>query len=295
MGKAGGQCGRFREKVSEKFGDKYSDKYSGKSSEKLGGKRRSVPERKTVLSTQPAPYAVAADLHCHTVASTHAFSTVTELARAAAQRGLAAVGCTDHAPAMPDAPHLWHFQNLKSLPDRIEGVRVLRGAEANVLGPDGRLDLEAEALQNLELVIASMHRQTMPPSSPEECTAAWLAVAANPFVDIIGHSGTPQFAYDYERVIPEFGRQGKAVEINEGTFRVRKSSVPNCRRIAELCKKHGVFVSLDSDAHFHGQVGLFPHCRALLREVGFPKELIVNGSVESLSAFFRRRGRPVSL
>ena len=247
------------------------------------------------MSKQDFLYTLAADLHCHTVASTHAFSTVTELAQAAAQRGLAAVGCTDHAPAMPDAPHLWHFHNLKALPDYIAGVRVLRGAEVNVLNADGRLDLDESTLKSLELVVASMHNQTMPASSAEECTAAWLAVAANPLVDIIGHSGAPQFAYDYETVIPEFGRQGKAVEINEGTFRVRKTSAPNCRRIAELCKKHGVHIALDSDAHYHGQVGDMPHCVELLQEVGFPPELIVNGSVENLNAFFRRRGRKVSL
>lgn len=247
------------------------------------------------MNTQPVLYPIAADLHCHTIASTHAYSTVTEVAQAAAQRGLAAVGCTDHAPAMPDSPHIWHFHNLDCLPDRIAGVRVLRGAEVNVLGPDGRLDLDEDTLRGLELVVASMHRQTMPPSSKEECTAAWLAVAANPLVDIVGHSGSPQFAYDYETVIPEFGRQGKAVELNEGTFRVRKASVQNCRRIAELCKKHGVSVALDSDAHYHALVGVVPHCLELLRELDFPQELIVNSSVENLNTFFRRRGRSLSL
>lgn len=47
---------------------------------------------------------VVADLHCHTVASTHAYSTVTELARAAAEQRLLAIACTDHGPGAPDAP-----------------------------------------------------------------------------------------------------------------------------------------------------------------------------------------------
>ncbi len=46
--------------------------------------------------------------------------------------------------------------------------------------------------------------------------------------------------YDYETVIPEFGTNGKLVELNESTFRNRQSSVPNCRKIMELCKKHSV-------------------------------------------------------
>lgn len=59
---------------------------------------------------------VVADLHCHTIASTHAYSTVTELAKAASERGLLAIACTDHGPAAPDSPHIWHFGNLDVLP-----------------------------------------------------------------------------------------------------------------------------------------------------------------------------------
>lgn len=243
-------------------------------------------ERKTRLN----PISLVADLHCHTLASSHAYSTVTELAEAAARRGLLAVGCTDHGVAMPDSPHPWHFFNLDTLPDRIAGVRVLRGVEANVLDASGRLDMPEEILDKLELTVASMHGDTCKAMSKEACTAAWLAVAENPRVDIIGHSGAPQFAYDYETVIPAFGRGGKAVEINENTFLVRRSSLPNCRRIAALCKRYRVPVAVDSDAHYHGNVAQVPQSLALLREVDFPPELIINASKESMNAFFARRG-----
>lgn len=238
-------------------------------------------------------YTVVADLHCHTVASTHAYSTVTELAEAAAARGLVAVGCTDHGIGMPDSPHLWHFENLHVLPDIIAGVRVLRGVEANVIGFDGRLDMPDGVLRRLELVVASMHRYTMPTGSAEQITEAWLGVARNQYVDIIGHSGTPSFAYYYEAVIPILGENGVAVEINESTFGTRGSSVPNCRRIAELCKKYEVPVALDSDAHYHAAVGRTPRCAALLRELDFPPELVVNGSVEALRRFFKNRNKSI--
>lgn len=70
---------------------------------------------------------VVADLHCHTVASTHAYSTVTELARAAAEQRLLAIACTDHGPGAPDAPHLWHFGNMDVLPPSIEGCGCSTG------------------------------------------------------------------------------------------------------------------------------------------------------------------------
>lgn len=166
------------------------------------------------------PSAVAADLHCHTLASTHAYSTVTELAGAAARAGLAALAVTDHGIGLEDSPHLWHFECLKILPPEISGVRILHGVEANVMDMEGRIDMPENLLAGLDIVVASMHGGLTPAEGREACTEAWLRVAANPHVDIIGHSGTPCYAYDYERVIPVFGSHGKVVEINENTFAV---------------------------------------------------------------------------
>lgn len=45
------------------------------------------------------------DTHAHTVASTHAFSTVDEYFKEAAEKGLQLFSITDHGPDMPDAPH----------------------------------------------------------------------------------------------------------------------------------------------------------------------------------------------
>lgn len=228
---------------------------------------------------------IVADLHCHTLASSHAYSTVTELAGEAARKHMLAVACTDHAVQMPDAPHIWHFRNLCQLPPCIEGVRVLHGVEANVLDSTGRLDMEPADLEELDIVVASMHRGLMPKGSVEEMTAAWTAIARNPLVDIIGHSGDPLFAYDYETVIPLFGANGKLVEINENTFVVRRQSLENCRRIAQLCKQYRVRIVVDSDAHYHASVGYVPHCLELLREIDFPTELIVNGSEAAFKAY----------
>ena len=219
-----------------------------------------------------------ADLHTHTLASPHAYSTLTENATAAAAVGLLAVACTDHGPKVADGMHPWHFGNMRILPDHIAGIRHLRGVEANICDFDGALDLSDARLNATEIVIASMHQCAMPLGTKEEISAAWLAVAENPLVDIIGHCGTPEYEFDYEAVIPVFGRHGKVVEINEGTFRVRQASLASCKRVAELCMKHGVRVAVNSDAHYHEHVGRMPAAVALLGEIGFPKELIINSS-----------------
>ena len=82
---------------------------------------------------------IVADLHTHTIASTHAYSTVYEMVRCAKAKGLIAIGITDHGPDMKDGPHEWHFSNLNIIPREIDGVAVIRGIEFNIC-PGGALD-----------------------------------------------------------------------------------------------------------------------------------------------------------
>ncbi|CZT55562.1 phosphatase [Solibaculum mannosilyticum] len=233
-----------------------------------------------------------ADLHVHTLASSHAYSTITEIARWSADIGLKAVAITDHGSAMPDAPHIWHFQNLDTIPDHLFGVHILRGVEANVMDPKGSLDIEEWILKKLDWVVASMHKQTALMTDPDEVTSAWMGIAENPYVDVIGHMGLPRYACDYDKVVRAFGEHGKLVEINSHSFDVRKEAIPNCRKVAELCMKYGVQISVDSDAHFHMDVAKVDKAMAMLKEIDFPEELIVNASYERLVKYLENRNRP---
>ena len=48
------------------------------------------------------------DMHTHTIASTHAYSTITENCQWAEKYGMKGIAMTDHAMKMPDSPHIWH-------------------------------------------------------------------------------------------------------------------------------------------------------------------------------------------
>ncbi|MGL4859384.1 MAG: PHP domain-containing protein, partial [Enterobacteriaceae bacterium] len=52
------------------------------------------------------------DLHMHTVASTHAYSTLHDYLAEARLKGIRLLAITDHGPRMPDAPHEWYFNNM---------------------------------------------------------------------------------------------------------------------------------------------------------------------------------------
>ena len=234
---------------------------------------------------------IAADMHCHTIASTHAFSTVIENVNQAKLKGIKAIAITDHAPAMPDSPHIWHFECLGEIPDFIDGVRVYKGAEVNILDCDGSVDLPERLLQILDFVIASFHNPTFKPKTIEEHTRAWINIANNPYIDVIGHSGGHQYAYDYEEVIPIFKEKGKLVEINAHTYMLRKQDEDNCKQIAQICKKYMVPIIVNSDAHFAYNIGEVSKPMKMLSEIGFPEELIVNLNIESLNNYLNNRKR----
>lgn len=232
---------------------------------------------------------IIADTHTHTLASTHAYSTLEEMVKAAAKKGLYAIAITDHGKTMPGAPGKWYFENLCVVPDVIDGVRVLKGIEANVIDYKGNFDTDNSILSKLEWVVASMHENILEPNFDQDaCTEAWLNVCKNPYVSVIGHSGVEAFKFDYEKVVPEFGINGKLVEINNTSFRVRKTACENCKKIARICKKNGVPIIVNSDAHFSYQVGVVDNALELLKEIEFPKELIINSDIGKFKSYLEK-------
>ncbi|MEY8333396.1 PHP domain-containing protein [Lachnospiraceae bacterium 47-T17] len=84
------------------------------------------------------------DLHTHTIASGHAYSTILELIQAAKEKNLELLGITEHGPRMKGSCAPIYFQNLKVIPRERFGVTTLFGVELNIMDEDGSVDLEPE-------------------------------------------------------------------------------------------------------------------------------------------------------
>jgi putative hydrolase len=233
------------------------------------------------------------DTHTHTVASSHAYSTIGEYVAEARRKGIRLFANTDHGPALPDAPHPWHFGNLKVIPRVIDGVGVLRGIEASVLGVEGHLDLPEDAVDRLDLVLASLHEPVFQPATRAEHTRAVVNAMRGGRVDIVGHLGNPSFPIDVEVVARAAVEHGVALEINNSSLGVsREGSGPGCHAVAEAARDLGAFLVMGSDAHFAAAMGEFAAALALLEEVKFPAERILNASPGALLDFLERRGHP---
>ncbi len=237
---------------------------------------------------------IVADLHTHTIASVHAYNTALEMINHAQQIGLYAFAITDHGESMHGSPHPYYFMNLHAIPRVIGGVRVLKGIEANITDAQGGLDADEQVLSNLDFCIASLHMPTFHDEvNVETCTEAYMKMAENPHINMIAHSGSPYFRYDYEKVIKEFAYRGKLIEINNASIKHKPSFVPNCIEIAKLCRKYSCRVSVDTDAHFITQLGRADEALRMLSEIDFPQELVVNSSVENLNKYLTEMNIPL--
>jgi len=227
-----------------------------------------------------------ADLHVHTIASGHGFSTINEIAREAAARGLRAVGMTDHGPALPGGPHPYHFASLRFIPEQLHGVRILKGIEANIVAP-GELDLAARHLDRLELVVAGFHEGCGYTSgSIKENTRVLCSIMDLPQVKIISHPGNPRFPVEHDIIVRHAAATGTAIEVNNSSFGLsRGGDSSNIERIVALCAAHPTLLAVGSDAHIAQQVGEFAHALELIAAVGIPPERVVNRSLESTLAF----------
>ncbi|MDP4182219.1 MAG: phosphatase [Bacillota bacterium] len=232
---------------------------------------------------------IVVDSHTHTISSGHAYSTVQEMAREAAGRGIEMFAITDHGPSMIGAPCPIHFANLRVIPEEIYGVRVLKGIEANIIKFDGTIDLKDEYLRRLDFVMASFHDLCIKPGTVEEHTEAMVNALKNPLIDAVAHPGNPYFQVDIDRVVNCAKEYNKLIEINNHSFVVRKGSEKNCTEFALKCREKGVKVICGSDAHISFDVGNFDRVTALLKSIDMPEELILGSSCEEFLKYVKEK------
>lgn len=147
---------------------------------------------------------IPADLHAHTIASGHAFSTLDEMVRAAAALGRRAQGLTDHGPSMDGAPTIGYFEMVGRLPRTLHGVDVLMGCEAAIVDVQGRIDLPAEVAQVQRVLLAGLHARTPFPTdlTARQNTDALIGAMESPWVDIVSHPYRDGFPVE-PRVVAE--------------------------------------------------------------------------------------------
>ncbi len=219
------------------------------------------------------------DLHTHTLASGHAYSTIREMATEAARRGIQILGITEHAPGIPGTCDPIYFRNLHVVPREMCGVRLLLGAELNILDTTGRLDLDEKHYRCMDLRIAGIHALCWQGGTRSQNTDAMLAAIHNPWTHIISHPGDGTAELYFEPIVRAAAATQTLLEINSSSLipsRGKLSARPNNLELLRLCRSMDVPVILGSDAHIADSIADYRYALPLLDEADFPPELVMN-------------------
>jgi DNA polymerase (family X) len=192
------------------------------------------------------------DLHMHTTES-DGKDDLEAMVLAARDAGLEYIAITDHSQALAmangldETRALAHAVRIRSLNAHIDGIEVLAGIECDIL-PDGRLDLAADCLAQLDIVIASVHSAHR--QEEAEMTSRLLRAIEHPWVDIIAHPTgrlllrREPSKVNLDQVARAAAAQGVALEINCQPDRLDLSDIN-----ARLVRERGVTLVISSDAH----------------------------------------------
>lgn len=229
------------------------------------------------------------DSHTHTIVSGHAYNSINEMIAQAREKNLKLLAITEHGPAMTGTCSEMYFRNLKILPRKREDIWTLFGAEVNIMDRKGTLDLSDEILQDMDVVVASIHPPTYTLQKQEEesdedvNTAAYINAMQNQYVNIIGHPDDGRFPVRFGELVRAAKAYHVLLEINNSSFlptTYRQNARENCRKMLEYCRQYEAPVIVDSDAHMDLGVGEHGKAWELLKEVDFPEELIANTNLE---------------
>jgi DNA polymerase (family 10) len=222
---------------------------------------------------------IRGDTHMHTVA-TDGRNTIAEMAEAARARGYEYMAITDHsknlamANGLTDERALAHIEAIRAVDKTMKGIRIFAGIEVDILG-DGSLDLSDSVLEQMDIVIASVHshfnqdRATM--------TERLVKAVGNPNTSLIGHPTgrlllrREAYQFDLDAVLKAAAKHRVAMELNAYPDRLDLNDVH-----LRLAKEHGVKIVVNTDSHHISHMEKMRYGVTQARRAWLGKEDVLN-------------------
>ena len=195
---------------------------------------------------------VKGDLHLHTEWSDGSDS-IGKVVAEAESRGYDYVAITDHTHSLKIANGLSperlraQIDAVRKAEDAAGGIRVLAGSEVDIKA-DGTLDLPGSVLNDLDIVVASVHSRFK--MGRVEMTRRIVAAISSGMVDILGHptgrliGQRSAYEVDLQAVLDAAAEHDVCMEVNCFPDRLDLRDV-DCRAAGS----RGVRVSLGTDSH----------------------------------------------
>jgi DNA polymerase (family 10) len=222
---------------------------------------------------------VQGDVHMHTV-ETDGRNTIEEMAIAARDHGYKYMAITDHsknlafANGLDDKRAVEHIARIRAANETLEGIRIFAGIEVDILA-DGLLDLSDSVLEQMDLVIASVHSHFAQP--PAEMTDRLLKALANKNVSLLGHPTgrmllrRDAYQFDMDAILRSAMKNKVAMELNSYPDRLDL-----CDRHLRLAKQHGVKIVMNTDSHHTSHLDKIRYGVLQARRAWLTKEDVLN-------------------
>jgi DNA polymerase (family 10) len=219
------------------------------------------------------------DVHMHTV-ETDGRNSIEEMAEAAREHGYKYMAITDHsknlafANGLDDKRAVQHIQHIRAVNDKTDGIRIFAGIEVDILA-DGSLDLSDSVLEQMDIVIASVHSHFN--QGPAEMTDRLLNAVANPNTSVIGHPTgrlllrREAFQFDVDAVLKAAAQKKVAMELNAYPDRLDL-----CDRHLRLAKQYGVKIVINTDSHHTSHLDKIRYGVVQARRAWLTKDDVLN-------------------
>ena len=222
---------------------------------------------------------IRGDVHMHTV-ETDGRNTIEEMAEAARERGYEYMAITDHsknlafANGLTDERALAHIERIRAVRKAMKGIRIFAGIEVDILG-DGSLDLSDSVLEQMDIVIASVHSQFN--QDRAAMTDRLLKAIANPNTSLIGHPTgrlllrRDAYQFDLDAVLKAAAKHKVAMELNSYPDRLDLSDVH-----LRMAKQHGVKIVINTDSHHTSHLAKLGYGVTQARRAWLTKDDVLN-------------------
>ena len=222
---------------------------------------------------------IRGDVHMHTV-ETDGRNTIEEMAEAARARGYEYMAITDHsknlafANGLTDERAIAHIGKIRAIGKTMKGIRILAGIEVDILG-DGSLDLSDSVLEQMDIVIASVHSQFN--QDRAAMTERLLRAIENPNTSLIGHPTgrlllrRDAYQFDLNAVLKAAAAHKVAMELNSYPDRLDLSDVH-----LRMAKQHGVKIVINTDSHHTSHMEKLRYGVMQARRAWLTKEDVLN-------------------
>ena len=222
---------------------------------------------------------IRGDLQMHTTAS-DGRNSIEEMGEAAKALGYEYIALTDHSKAvtvangLDERRTLAQIKKIREAQERVPGIRLLAGAEVDIL-KNGQLDLDNEVLAQLDVVVASVHSYMN--LERAAMTDRMLAAIENPYTQIIGHPTgrlvlrREPFDYDMEKILDAAQKHGVVVECNAYPDRLDLKDVH-----LRMAKQRGLKIVISTDSHATKQLALMKYGVTTARRGWIEKTDVIN-------------------